>query len=90
MKGAPSVAQMACEEKWWAVKNLVRRKVVPKKEMFQKYQGKDAIEWAKHHGVTGMAQELEYYFITVRNNAELVGRSVYWMRSSSAIFTFEN
>ena len=60
--GPPSIAQLASEKKWWAIKNIVRRGIFEDKEMTEKIQGKNAIEWAKHHGVTGMAQELEYYF----------------------------
>ena len=64
--GPPSVAQLAHEKKWWAVRNLIRRKLVHEKEMGEKFEGKDVIEWATHFGEERMAKELEYYIITVR------------------------
>ena len=67
-----TVAQLAFHQMWWAVKNLARRKVVPEDEMLQKYQGKNAIEWAEHHGKQGMAKEIGYYFITVRNSIHFI------------------
>ena len=60
------VTQLAFEKKWWGVKNLIRRKVVPEAEMFQKHMGKSVIQWTSLYGETGFSQELTLYFIIVR------------------------
>lgn len=59
--GFPSVAALAYKKKWYAVKNLCRRRVFTSDDA-KKYNGKTAAEWARQYGENRLAEELEYYF----------------------------
>ena len=52
---------MACRKQWFAVKNLLRRQVVPFHEFKELYGSKTAAEWAEHYGESLIAKELRFY-----------------------------
>jgi hypothetical protein len=56
---------MAEKKQWWAVKNLVRRRVITKNEAVEKCNGRNVLEWALHHGEMEIADELEYYLVRI-------------------------
>jgi hypothetical protein len=58
----PSLARLASEKHFWAVRNLVRRGVVKAKELALMHEGKTALEWVKEHGEGDVAKELVYSF----------------------------
>ena len=60
--GFPTIAQLASEKEFWAVKNLCRRKKVTKNEALKMYSGKNVIEWVEHYKQFNLKQELCYYF----------------------------
>jgi hypothetical protein len=57
----PTLAELACEGKWWAVRNLARRHAAVIAEYSEVFHGKTAAQWAQHHGLPNLAKELEYY-----------------------------
>jgi hypothetical protein len=57
----PRLAELACKNAHWAVKNLIRRQVVDSAEYAEEFHGKTASGWASYHGNTVLAQELKYY-----------------------------
>ena len=60
--GFPSVAQMACQQDWYAVLNLARRQVLTESELIRGTFGeKTAREWALHYKLFDVADELAYY-----------------------------
>ena len=62
--GFPKLSEMAEKKQWWAVKNLVRRRVITDGEAVEKCNGRNALEWAVHHDEKEMAEELKYYFVS--------------------------
>jgi hypothetical protein len=56
------VAKLAANEEFWAVKNLIRRKVVPDGELKERHDGKDVFEWLVYHGEEMLLEELMYRF----------------------------
>jgi hypothetical protein len=64
MKGAfPSVARLTAERRFWAVRNLVRRRVIDDEEALGTHQGKTAIDWAEFHDEFRLEKELRYFFV---------------------------
>ncbi len=57
----PTIAEMASVKAWFAVLNVVRRRIVPADEFAQEHCGKTAAEWADHHGKEHIADELRFY-----------------------------
>jgi hypothetical protein len=60
-KRFPTLAELACEGMWWAVRNLVRRYKASEAEYSEVFHGKTAAQWALHHGLAKLSSELEYY-----------------------------
>jgi hypothetical protein len=60
-----TIAELCCRKQWFAVRNLVRRQLVPKSEFLRTFGDKTAVEWAAYYKEEAMANELEYY---VRRN----------------------
>jgi hypothetical protein len=57
------MAQLAYEEKWWALTNLlIRKEIAPEQERLKIYKGRNAIGWAKQHGQTWMNCQLRRFF----------------------------
>ncbi len=63
-KKFPSIAEMACREQWFAVRNLIRRQVIASSEFADPFAGKTAALWAEHYQNVAMAKELKYYVST--------------------------
>ena len=62
MGGFPSIAELACRKKWFAVKNLIRRQVVPASEFSSvTFGGKTAAGWAAYYMKNELLEELWYY-----------------------------
>ncbi|CAG0918355.1 unnamed protein product [Notodromas monacha] len=59
--GFQSIAKLACQKHWYAVKNLVRRQKVSLVELNTCFGSKTAEQWAVHHGKIQMAMELCYH-----------------------------
>jgi hypothetical protein len=62
--GFPKLAEMASNQLWFVVKNLVRRRLISDAEALERYNGRNALEWAKFHGEKGMEEELQYYLVS--------------------------
>ncbi|CAG0914253.1 unnamed protein product [Notodromas monacha] len=60
-RGFPSLAQLAAEQEWFAVLNLMRRRVLSKKEFKEKFDGKTVAEWALTFDKPKLAAEIAYY-----------------------------
>ena len=61
-QGMPNIAQLAAVKEFWAVKNLIRRQVVPDGELLERHDGKDVFEWSRDHEEWMLLEELEYRF----------------------------
>ena len=57
----PCIAELASHECWFAVVNVIRRRVVPAFEYTATHIGKTAAEWADFHQNVGIALELRFY-----------------------------
>jgi hypothetical protein len=76
-EGYPSVARLACEQHFWAVKNLVRRRQIKPEEFALPHNGKTALEWVRKHGQEDLVKELMYFFpvssAVVRRSSSFLG-----------------
>jgi hypothetical protein len=66
--GVTPIARLAAEQKWFAVQNLCRRRVVRLEEALLMHNGKNAIHWAVHHGQRALADEIEYLLVSTLNS----------------------
>jgi hypothetical protein len=58
----PSLAELAHNKEFWAVRNICRRRVFESDaEFIQPYKGKDVVQWAVHHGQNVLVDELHYF-----------------------------
>ena len=55
------MAQLACDEHYWALKNVCRRGVVDRSDCESLYNGKNVFECCYHHGQEGLADELRFF-----------------------------
>ena len=76
--GSPveSIAELAKNQKWWAVKYLCRRKKVTHSEAVQEYLGKNVIEWVRFYGEDTMVRELNYFLVSCNDAFQNVFSSV--------------
>jgi hypothetical protein len=84
----PTLAELACEGMWWAVRNLIRRHVPNDAEYTEVFHGKTAAQWASHHGVPHLSREITYYVsprqdldsrcVMVKSLCHLCGILVLW------------
>ena len=63
-KYRPSLAELACNGDYYAVLNLIRRKVVVESEACTKFLGRNVAEWAEFHGKFNIRGELLYRFVS--------------------------
>jgi hypothetical protein len=64
--GFLSLAELVSRKMWWAVKNVIRRRVAKKEEFLEDFGGKTAVEWAEHYRNASLATELRYYVPILR------------------------
>jgi hypothetical protein len=60
-KKFPTLAELACEGMWWAVRNLARHNAASLAEYQEVFHGKTAAQWAQHYGLPDLSREIEYY-----------------------------
>ena len=68
---AQSLVMLAFENKWWAVRNLIRRQVVEEWEFLGPLGKKTAGEWAEHHGQAEIVDEINHYYVRKRMEDKL-------------------
>ena len=63
MSMKPSLAEMASQQKFFAVQNLCRR-CAPEyvKKVAEEFNGKTVFQWAAHYGETDLLAELNFFF----------------------------
>jgi hypothetical protein len=58
--GYPSIARLASDGHFWAVKSIIRRDVVGDGEFGAVWDGKDVFEWCEDYGERHLVKELNY------------------------------
>jgi hypothetical protein len=71
-EGVTPIAQLAAEQKWFAVQNLCRRRIVRLEEALQMHNRNNAIHWALHYGQRALADEIEYLLVSTLDRITLI------------------
>jgi hypothetical protein len=57
------MAKLASDQKWWALEKRITMKTIDREqERLVTFNGKNAIEWANHHGNLCMGRKLRQVF----------------------------
>lgn len=62
--GFRPLAQLAAEKKWWAIKNICRRRKFLDEDISMAYLNLTVVQWAEKHGEQAMAKELRYFLVS--------------------------
>ena len=62
-QGLTTLAELACDGDFYAVLNLIRRNVVSYREVRDKFDGRNVLEWSRFYENDLLAKELLFRYV---------------------------